>query len=231
MGIKENVFDLTPEQIEMSRTIYDGKIIKCLVAPYHSYAELEKVIPFTKTTLLFPEREMSLPQIDNLIGMIVASPSTEEFVIVTSHQNIILNMINDCVRILTEGGDVVPCETKTFMANIHDIRYNVLENKAHQLSEAGRAAKTINSDGPIARGIIQKLIDRVQPGSPPATQEEFDDLKSKMELIGEPIIRVKLLEMLHDYVKIIGKSKEDQEIDRLEAEIARLQALKKGMDS
>ena len=230
MDIKENVFDLTEEQIEMSRTIYDGKIIKCLVAPYHSYAELENIIPFTRNTLLFPEREMSLPQIDSLISIIVASPSPEEFIIITSHQNIILNMIDGCVRILTEGGDVVPCETKTFMANIHDIRYNVLENKAHQLSPAGRAAKTINGDGPIAKGIIQVLIDRVQPGSPPATQEEFDELKAKMELIGEPIIRVKILEMLYDYVKIIGKSKEDQEIERLEGEIERLQALRKEKD-
>ena len=51
-----------------------------------------------------------------------------------------------------------------------------------------------------------------------------------MELIGEPIIRVKIIEMLHDYVKIIGKSKEDQEIERLEAEIERLQALRKEKD-
>lgn len=30
--IKENLFELTEEQIEMSKTLYNGKIIKCLVA-------------------------------------------------------------------------------------------------------------------------------------------------------------------------------------------------------
>jgi len=46
---------------------YNGKVIKCLVAPYHSYAQLEQTVPFTKTTYLFPEREMSVAQVKTLI--------------------------------------------------------------------------------------------------------------------------------------------------------------------
>lgn len=65
--IKENLFDLTPEQIEMSKNIYGGKIIKCLVAPYHSYNQLEKEVTYTKNTFLFPEREMSSSQCSSFI--------------------------------------------------------------------------------------------------------------------------------------------------------------------
>lgn len=56
MNISKNLFDLTEDQEKTSKMMYDGKVIKCLVAPYHSYDQLEKVIPYTKTTFLFPER-------------------------------------------------------------------------------------------------------------------------------------------------------------------------------
>ena len=77
--IKENLFDLTPEQIDMSKNIYNGKIIKCLVAPYHNYNQLEKVVTYTKNTFLFPEREMTSAQCSSLINMLVKNPSQDEF--------------------------------------------------------------------------------------------------------------------------------------------------------
>jgi hypothetical protein len=130
--IQENLFDLTEEQISMSKTIYNGKIIKCLVAPYHSHRELEELITYTPTTYLFPEREMTSEQALSFISMVISNPKInkdDEIRIITSSQSIILDMIDDCVRILTEHNTVVDCPIKTFMANIHDIRYEVLENK------------------------------------------------------------------------------------------------------
>ena len=41
-------------------------------------------------------------------------------------------MIGDNVRIFTQAGNIVPCPIKCLMANIHDIRYNILENKSFQ---------------------------------------------------------------------------------------------------
>ena len=123
MTIKENLFTLTKEQESTSKMVYDGKIIKCLVAPYHTYETLEKIVPFTKTTYLLPERSMTLPQLKGFISMIVKSPSKEEAKIITVNQNIIMDMADDCVRVLTENGNIVPSPIKTFMANIHDIRY------------------------------------------------------------------------------------------------------------
>ena len=214
--IKENLFDLTPEQIDMSKTIYNGKIIKCLVAPYHSYNQLEKEVTYTKNTFLFPEREMTSSQCSTLISMLVNSPSQEEFLVITANQNIILDMIDGNVRILTERNDIVDCPTKTFMANIHDIRYNVLENKHHRLSDEEKSA---------GNKAVDDLINKVQEGST-MTKAEYDELVAKIELVGEDFIRRKLLEMASRNITLSDYSSKMAEIERLEKEIARLQKLK-----
>jgi hypothetical protein len=214
--IKENLFDLTPEQIDMSKNIYNGKIIKCLVAPYHSYNQLEKEVTYTKNTFLFPEREMTSAQCSSLISMLVKNPSQDEFLVITSNQNIILDMIDSNVRILTEKGDIVDCPVKTFMANIHDIRYSVLENKAHQLSDEEK------SEG---NKVIQNLIGLVQKGSE-MTKVEYDALIAKIEMVGEDIIRRKLLQMASSNINITDYSNVDAEIERIQKEIDRLEKLK-----
>jgi hypothetical protein len=214
--IKENLFDLTPEQIDMSKNIYNGKIIKCLVAPYHSYNQLEKEVTYTKNTFLFPEREMTSAQCSSLISMLVKNPSQDEFLVITANQNIILDMIDGNVRILTEKGDIVDCPTKTFMANIHDIRYSVLENKSHQLSDDEK------SEG---NKVIQNLIGLVQKGSE-MTKVEYDALITKIEMVGEDIIRRKLLQMANSNINITDYSNVDAEIERIQKEIDRLEKLK-----
>lgn len=191
MQIKNNLFDLTTEQVETSKTIYDGKVIKCLVAPYHTYAQLEKIVPFTKNTYLFPERELSTAQIKGLISMIVKNPSQDEFRIVTANQNVILDMVDDCVRVLTEAGDVVDCPCKTFMANIHDIRYHILENEDHQISKADKTK---------AHDKVQQLIDRVQEGT--ISKKDFEQLLKEIDMVGEPIISSKLKEMAYDNLTV-----------------------------
>ena len=214
--IKENLFDLTPEQIDMSKNIYNGKIIKCLVAPYHSYNQLEKEVTYTKNTFLFPEREMTSAQCSSLISMLVKNPSQDEFLVITANQNIILDMVDSNVRILTEKGDIVDCPVKTFMANIHDIRYSVLENKAHQLSDDEK------SEG---NKVIQNLIGLVQKGSE-MTKVEYDALITKIEMVGEDIIRRKLLQMASSNINITDYSNLDAEIERIQKEIDRLEKLK-----
>jgi hypothetical protein len=213
--IKENLFDLTQEQIDMSKNIYNGKIIKCLVAPYHSYNQLEKEVNYTKTTYLFPEREMTSAQCSNLISMLVNQPQ-DEFLVITANQNIILDMIDGNVRILTEKGDIVACPTKTFMANIHDIRHTVLENKDHQISDEEKSE---------SRKVIGKFIDLVQKGST-MTKSEYDELITQIRLVGEPIIRGKLLEMAEDNITITDYDSIDAKIDRIQKEIERLEKLK-----
>ena len=193
MKINQNLFDLEPDQEATSKMMYNGKVIKCLVAPYHSYAQLEKIVPFTKTTYLFPEREMSVAQVKSLISMIVANPSQEEFRIVTANQNIILDMVGDCVRVLTEGDEVVYTGTKTFMANIHDIRYELLENDDHRLSESERTQAHKN---------IGVLIDRVNDTATPISKGDFAQLVSQINMIGEEFVKRKLREMASELTVI-----------------------------
>jgi hypothetical protein len=189
MKINQNLFDLEPDQEATSKMMYNGKVIKCLVAPYHSYAQLEQTVPFTKTTYLFPEREMSVAQVKGLISMIVANPSQEEFRIITANQNIILDMVGDCVRVLTEGDEVVYTGTKTFMANIHDIRYELLENDKHRLSESEKTQAHKN---------IGVLIDRVNDTATPITKGDFANLVSQINMIGEEFVKRKLKEMAEE---------------------------------
>ena len=214
--IKENLFDLTPEQIDMSKNIYNGKIIKCLVAPYHNYKQLEKEVTYTKNTFLFPEREMTSAQCSSLINMLVKSPSQDEFLVITANQNIILDMIDGNVRILTEKGDIVDCPTKTFMANIHDIRYSVLENKDHQLSDEERS---------VSNSICNEIITLVN--SPfTMTKAEYDELLVKINLIGDDLIRSIVTRNATSNVNLSDYSNLDAEIERIEKEIERLQKLK-----
>ena len=193
--IQPNLFDLSPEEERMSKMIYNGNIVKCLVAPYHNYQQLEKIVPFTKTTYLFPEREVSLPQLKSLISVIAQTPSTEEFRIITINQNIILDMIDGCVRVLTEKGNVVPCPCKTFMANIHNIRYYILENKDHQISpeEKTKSQEKIN--------IIIEKVNKPREVS----QVEFDALQAEIDLIGEPIISDQLGMMIRRNLTVNGQ--------------------------
>lgn len=216
--IKENLFDLTQKQIDMSKNIYNGKIIKCLVAPYHNYNQLEKVVTYTKNTFLFPEREMTSAQCSSLINMLVKNPSQDEFLVITANQNIILDMIDGNVRVLTEKGDIVDCPVKTFMANIHDIRYSVLENKDHQLSDEEKSE---------SRAICDEII--TLTNSPfTMTKVEYDALLVKINLIGDDLIRSIVSRQASSNVNLSDYSNVDAEIERIEKEIERLQKLKSG---
>lgn len=210
MKIPANLFTLTKEQKELSEMIYEGKVIKCLIAPAHTYEELEKVLPYTKTTFLFPEREMTIQQAQNLISMLVAKPIAEEVLIVTASMEIILNMIDACCRVLTGDGDIVPCPVKTFMANPHDIRYGILSNERYATSKEKSHAKDL----------INKMIDKINKAKS-FTKAEAVALKAKVDLIGEPLVTYKLKEMIDD------KTVSLTELEILEAKLAELKKREK----
>ena len=201
--MQKNLFDLTEKQIETSKMMYDGKVIKCLVAPYHTQKELEPKLEYTKTTFLFPENEMSVMKIKQFISMIVSNKNlVGEIRIITANQNIIMDMIGDCVRVLTESGEVVDTGTKTFMANIHDIRYELLENEKHQISkdEREKGREVIND-------IIKEIEEATKNGM---SKDEYDILLKKISIVGEPIISTRLRDMASDIkVKLSKEDKED----------------------
>lgn len=223
-----DLFELSNEEIATSKMMYSGKIIKCLVAPYHTFADIEQALPYSKNTFVYPEREMNINQIRSLISMIVASPDIQDARIVTANQNIILDMVDGCVRVLTEGGDIVPSPCKTLMANIHTIRYELLENEAHQLSKSERSSMTeaINE-------LISTINDHTD-NNKTMSQADYDTLVSKIDMIGEDLIRRKLREMAHDITVVKfnkpGVTKES-EIARLTKELNDLAGNMTNMDS
>jgi hypothetical protein len=223
--IQQNLFDLDEEQISMSKTIYNGKVIKCLVAPYHSHRQLEELITYTPTTYLFPEKEMTAEQVRSFISIVVANEKiteNDEIRIITASQSIILDMIDSSVRILTEFDTVVDCPTKTFMANIHDIRYNVLENKHHQKTQEQK-----NEAHTLINTIIN-VINNHTDNNLEMDEDMYKDYVTKIKIIGEPLIRNKLLEMIRS-INIKKKGLDKKERLHLLSQLSK--KLQKAIDS
>jgi hypothetical protein len=181
MKLKSNLFDLTPEQENMSKMMY-GRVIKCLVAPYHTDRNLE--IDYAPNVMKFPEKELSHIQTKQFISM-CANSEFDEVLIITTSVDIIYDMIDDCVRILTEMDTIVNSPEKTFAANQHTIIYSILNNELHQKSKTDK----VKSHNDINK--IIKLLEK-----PTLSNDEIAYCKQIISMIGEPIISSKLNEML-----------------------------------
>jgi hypothetical protein len=195
---KKGIFDLTPEQESMSKMFYKGKIIKFIIAPYSVYNDLEKFIPYTKNTFLFPEREMNMEQLRGFVSMLVELDTEEEIIVVTKEQSIILDMIDGCVRVMDYRGTLHECPCKTMMANIHTIQCDILQNEKFAPTKDSR-----NEMKGAINTIIKTVNDKKESGNK-FEINEYNTLKMKIDVIGEQLIRVKLQEMLSS-VGYIGK--------------------------
>lgn len=176
--ITDNLFNLTEDEIQFSKSVY-GKIVKCLIAPYHSYDNLKHI---NGEIDIFPERNESY---DNLRFYIKnkIKDDNDEILIITSNQNIILDMIQTCCRLLTKDGDIVKCPEKTFLANIHTIRHNIIEN------ENVDGMKSFSTD--YVNNLISK-INNIVDSNITISVDELNDISEKANLIGEELIRKSL---------------------------------------
>jgi hypothetical protein len=77
--------------------------------------------------------------------------------------------------------------TKTFMANIHDIRYELLKNESHRLSESVRSE---------SHKKISNLVSIINSKNT-LSEIEYKEILSEIDLIGEPVISSKLREMVN----------------------------------
>lgn len=188
MKLHPNLFDLTPEQEELSKTIYNGKIIKCLIAPHHTPNTIK--MDYAPNIFMFPEKDMNWTQTKQLVALLVASPSITEALIITSSIEIIYDMVDGCCRVLTEMDTIVDCPIKTFAANQHSIRYEILEGTQFKKSEAEKRE---------SHKKINVIIDRVNAAEKTGvTKDEYDSLLTEINLIGEDIISHRLKEMLNN---------------------------------
>lgn len=184
--ISKEIFKLEEEQEDLTKMFYDGKIIKCLVAPYHTAEYFENNLEWADNIYVFPENSVPRGQLSSLIGMIVASPKPEVIIITTSNE-IITQMVGENVRVFTESGNIVPCPIKCLMANIHDIRYSLLENKDFKDGKG-------NMVGNFGEGFVNSLIQKIN--STEINKTNYDLFKSKIELVGEDLIKVALMNTL-----------------------------------
>lgn len=99
-------------------------------------------------------------------------------------------MIGENVRVFTEAGNIVDCPIKCLMTNIHDIRYSLLEN------DSFKDAKVTNVSN-FGNEFTQALIEKLRT-TEIKNKKEYDIFKSKIELIGEPVIRNIMMDMLND---------------------------------
>lgn len=184
MKLQNNLFELSQKEIETSKMMYNNKIIKCLVAPYHTTRNLE--IDWSPNIFLFPEKELTQLQARQFVSMLVNS-KFDEILIITTDINIILDMVDTSVRILTEFDTIVPSPEKTFMANQHTITYCLLNNKAHQIS---------SDDKQKAKDEINKVIERINKSNG-FDKDEYDELLTFINMIGEELISESLKRMLN----------------------------------
>ena len=185
MKLQPNLFDLSKEDISTSKMMYNDKIVKCLIAPYHNQRMIE--MDYADNVFMFPEKEMSQNQTRHFISMI-ANSKFQEVLIITAEVNIIYDMIDCCVRILTEFDTIVPSPEKTFAANQHTIIYSILNNKEHQKSDKEKAKSHTDINE-----IINKINSNVK-----ITKEDYDIMINIISNIGEPLISTRLKEMLND---------------------------------
>lgn len=141
---------------------------------------IRKKIPYSETTYLFPERELSLSKLPYFISMIVENDKIKDEVkIITTNQNIIIDMVDCCVRVLNEKGEIVASPIKTLAANIHDIRYKLLENPDHCFSKKEKERSQV---------LINEIMSEINSNNR-IEKKDYERLFSKIQLIGEPLIQ------------------------------------------
>lgn len=222
MKLEKGLFELTKEQEVASKMLYNGKVVKCLVVPYHTYNEIKFdsnfisnriEMDYSENVFMFPEKELSEVQSRQFVSLIV-NGKHQEVLIITASQNIILDMFDGCVRILTEFDTIVDCPAKTFAANIHTINCEILNNKSHQKNNEYGNKFHVEK--------VNKVLAEVSNKND-FTQTEYDKLMGLISRIGEPLVETRLKSILREK-NIIDKDKHS-EIEFLEREIERLKKL------
>lgn len=183
-NITKNLFDLTSEEEQISRQFY-GKIIKCLIAPYHHI----KNIPLepNNEVFVFPERDLTIQQRREIVS-VMANSAAPEIRFVTSDVFIITDMVQSCTRTLTPNGEIEKTSTATFCANAHDILFSVLQDKRHV--NAYQDNKNKNRD--VINGVIRAIEAKSM------THNEYEANMKIINAIGEPIIGDRLKDMIRE---------------------------------
>jgi len=197
--ITKNLFDLTQSQIDSSISMY-GKVIKCLIAPYHNIQNIP--LESNDEVYVYPERDLSIQQRKEMVG-VMANSNKKEICFVTSDLFLILDMIDCCCRILTPDGKIEELYEKTFSANPHTIIYKILQNDVYEKLYKDGVKDYRNKINDIIKVIVDVKT---------MTKSEYDKNMAVIELIGEDLIRNKMKSMMRN-VTIIREPFKKEDFD------------------
>lgn len=183
--ISKSLFELTKKDKAMSVQMY-GKVIKCLIAPYHNITNIP--IESNNTTYVYPERDLDIQQRKEIVS-VMANSALPEVCFVTSDVFIIRDMIDCCTRVLTPEGKIESTPQKTFAANHHTVLHEILADEHH--IDQYKEGKTKSTD------IINKVIKDLQTKKTMSFSEK-EAHRAIINSIGEDLISHKLMEMLDD---------------------------------
>lgn len=136
--------------------------------------------------------------------------------IITSHSPFVLSDIpKNCVLLLDRKGDEVVIKSlqkshNTFGMNIHELFTDSFFLQDGLMGE-------------FARTEIHKLIERINNEKKPITADFYEECKKRIQIIGEPFLRKKIMELLHSKLE---KKRIDEVIRQKEKELENLKRLK-----
>lgn len=189
-------FDLTEQEIELSKTYYKGKVIKCIIAPYHSYEQLKDMVDYS--TILFPERGLSLLEADSFIYNLIENDEVQEATIITSNPYIVRDMIRPCVRVFTFYGELARFPMSTFRINLLELEEILFTNEDEEYrkeDEEPKEFKAPPAGHSYSDKIIVELIDfmnEYSDGEKTMSKKDFDSVQDKIKMIGDTYLRVSL---------------------------------------
>ncbi len=178
---KSHEFNLSVEDVLLSKRIFDGKIIQfVLTNGYHLIPE-----EGNHKILKFPENDIALKDFYEFYDTLVQSTSAAKILILSNSIILLTGVPSSLVRIATENGIEIPkFENNTFCGNIGEIQVDSMNGK-WVLSHASR--------------FVKKLMERVEAYKLNPDPSKLEGINQDVSLIGEEIIKFQFTKLLKSH--------------------------------
>ena len=137
----ELINSFSNEDIKLSLDFYTIKL-QCLVTPYHSFKELLNIFDVNNFDIL-PERNNKY--IDNQFYIQNIVNNKKDFFIITNEYEIIKDIIPTSLRILNKKGKILKPKKSTLLANMNDVRNEILGISEHKGYASDKVMKLIDN--------------------------------------------------------------------------------------
>ena len=194
--MEKEIFNLTDEQIKLSKSLYNGKIVKCLIAPYHSPSEVgallinDKNVTLDSSFFLFPERELSLMDCQNFVSKIIEDDKIQEVIIITSNHYIIWDIVQPLTKVLTIDNELADYPMQTLRANIMEMQGNFfIDDDEHDNFKIPEEVESYSDK------FVNEIIDAVNyhiDEEKVMSKKLFNTLQNKVKLIGDSFLKSSL---------------------------------------